>query len=623
MAEIVRATGVIFVCQDRALFLQRSLTGDHAGEFCWPGGGIEDGESASEAAARECVEEIGQMPKGTMVLHDRRISPTISKSASAIEEDGIPLEPQVDFTTFVVRVKAEFEPKLNEEHIGYAWAPLANPPQPIHPGCARSIAKFTMNDYDIAQEMMSGGLTSPQQFMNIWLFDMRITGTGMSFRAKHDEYVMRDPSIYLNEYFLARCNGLPVIVEHPPNDTLDTAEYRERNIGTIVLPYIKGNEVWGIAKIYDAAAAAMLTDPEREVEYSTSPAVVFRKSDGNTEHFIDGQKILVEGPPSNLDHLAVCRVGVWDKGGAPNGIVSTRGDSDVNTKADDGSMLSMMDAFKADMAKFADSMKDCVGKMDAHSKRMDAAEDEDKKKADAAKAKADADEKERADAKAKADAAKKADADEDDDKKADAKAKADAEDEEKKKADAKAKADADEEEKKKADAARADAILEHPTVKAMQAQLAELRARIPANHLGDDKAAFGAAQAKADAAYTAHGERAPGPLLGETLGDYRRRLASGQKVHSERLKEVDLTAMADDNAFGMFEEMVYSDSLTASRNPDKIPLGVLVPIKKLDSTGMREIVEYKGKPESWMAAFMSQNKASSTQSMAQYAQRHH
>lgn len=612
---IVRAAGVIFVCEDRALFLKRSLEGDHAGEWAYPGGKIEDGESAEEAARRECREEIGRMPKGPMVLHARRISTAISDQPV----DGpnvIPPPPSVDFTTFVVRVKEEFEPKLNEEHVGYAWAPIASPPLPMHPGAQGALAKFTMTEYDIAVEIMSGHLTSPQAFHNIWLFDMRITGTGVSFRAKLDEFVIRDPDLYLNEYFLARCNGLPVIVEHPPENTLDTEEFRDRIIGTIMLPYIKGDEVWGIAKIYDAAAAEFLSDPNRKDEYSTSPAVVFRKHDGNTQHVIDGAKILVEGRPTLLDHLAVCRVGVWDKGGEPSGIVSTRGDSQVadenDKKADaDNSMKSVIDAaradmqgvadaMRADMKSFADAMKDCMSKMDAHGKRMDA--DEESRKADAA-ARADAAKKDEDEKDKDKDAKKDSDKDKDEDKKADTAA-------EDKKADAGKK---DEDMDTRDDAARADAMLtSSPLFKKLTDEIAVLRANQPAALTNEDRAQFAQAQARADAAFTAHGERAPGPLLGETLGAYRRRLATTQKAHSARVKDIDLISMADDASFGILEEMVYTDSLEAARNPANVPEGVLIPITKRDATGQREITEYRGKPGSWMKGFMSQNKATST-----------
>ena len=95
-------------------------------------------------------------------------------------------------------------------------------------------------ELDIARAIQSGELPSPQPFENILLYDMRITGTGTSFRPKNNEHVYRPPENFLTEDFVARCNGLPVIFEHPPGSALDTEEYRERAVGTIILPYIKG-----------------------------------------------------------------------------------------------------------------------------------------------------------------------------------------------------------------------------------------------------------------------------------------------------------------------------------------------------------------------------------------------
>lgn len=110
--ENPKAAGIIFVTPNgRALFLKRSVNGDHASEWCHPGGGIEEGETAEEAAAREAEEECGidcyyYVDDIEFDVLDSRIS-----------EEG------VDFTTFVVMVDAEFIPTLNDEHDGWAWAP--------------------------------------------------------------------------------------------------------------------------------------------------------------------------------------------------------------------------------------------------------------------------------------------------------------------------------------------------------------------------------------------------------------------------------------------------------------------------------------------------------------------
>ena len=189
----------------------------------------------------------------------------------------------------------------------------------LHPGVRVALARYRMDEGQVARAMAAGELASPQPYGNAWFFALRITATGGSWRGERKEYVWRDPKIYMNQGFLDRVTGLPVIIEHPDKQMLDTDEYRERNVGTIIYPYLKEveQEVWGIARILDADAAKIM----REKQLSTSPAVVFRPSDGNeTIEVGDGKHLLVEGKPWLVDHLAICVEGVWDKGGPPAGV---------------------------------------------------------------------------------------------------------------------------------------------------------------------------------------------------------------------------------------------------------------------------------------------------------------
>ena len=178
-----------------------------------------------------------------------------------------------------------------------------------------------ITELQVAEKIRDGILPSPQQFGNIHLFAMRISGTGVSYRAKDDEFVYRDPALYLTDEFMARCNGLPVIIEHPPENMLNSEEFSKRVIGTILLPYLVDGEeksVWGIAKIYDDAASQMMI----ENQLSTSPAVVWKTKNSNgIIELDDGSVMLVEGKPSLVDHLAVVPQGVWDKGGEPSGVL--------------------------------------------------------------------------------------------------------------------------------------------------------------------------------------------------------------------------------------------------------------------------------------------------------------
>ncbi len=180
-------------------------------------------------------------------------------------------------------------------------------------------------ELDIAKAIRDGRLESPQKIgPQAWLFDLRITGTGVSYRPQHDEYVFRPPEHYLNAEFLERCQGLSVIFDHPEVGLLNTDEFRNRSIGSIVLPYIPAEdderrsptEVWGIARIYDQDAAELMMTTHT----STSPAVGFGPGQTKMARTEDGAKILIESEPKLLDHLAVCSAGIWDKGGPPTGV---------------------------------------------------------------------------------------------------------------------------------------------------------------------------------------------------------------------------------------------------------------------------------------------------------------
>lgn len=120
--SMVHGAGIAFESPDRKmLFLRRGASSDHAGEWCLPGGHIEPGETAEDAATRESQEEIGALPYGER-----------TKMAET-EHDG------VHFTTFHQPIIHEFTPKLSHEHTEHAWAPAANPPMPLHPGVRKAL----------------------------------------------------------------------------------------------------------------------------------------------------------------------------------------------------------------------------------------------------------------------------------------------------------------------------------------------------------------------------------------------------------------------------------------------------------------------------------------------------
>jgi len=308
---MIRAAGILFVSDGKVLLMRR--TGhDHPGAWALPGGGIEGDETAEEAARRELLEETGLKYDGPLMLWSRRV------------------RDDVDFTTFLAKTD-EFKPELNDEHDAFQWVDrlFAMSSPVLHPGVNIALLRFDLDELGIAKAIQAGELTSPQRYGNLMLIAIRITGTGASYRQALDEYVWRDSSLYLTPEFLERCNGLPVIVEHPKGKMLNTDEFKDRIAGMIFLPYIQGDEVWGIAKILDMDVAQML----EEETMSTSPAVVFLNAAVGSKYTMkDGNTLLIEGKPSLLDHVAICAVGIWDKGGPPLGIES------IDTKADSAAL---------------------------------------------------------------------------------------------------------------------------------------------------------------------------------------------------------------------------------------------------------------------------------------------
>ncbi len=622
-----KAAGILFASHDgHALFLRRAPTApDCPGCWDFPGGGREEGETAEECAVREAREEIGFLPEGDRVFHTRTkgsalkgvaglgapaVSLPVAAGAPAIIDapaGSAPL-PAVDFTTFLQRVDEQFAPAINDEHDAYAWAPLNAPPEPMHPGCRVALDRLSMNELGVARAIADGRLISPQRYENMTLFAIRITGTDLAFRPKGREFVVRDPLLYLNEEFLQRCNGLPVVFKHPPTALLNPEEFSNRVVGTVFLPYIAGDEVWAIVKVYIDDVARMMA----EGGLSTSPGVNFEDMSVNrkmTLHLKDGskEKVLFEGDPSLVDHIAICELGVWDKGEGPSGIRSESREDSAMTEEELKAKKDADEQAAKDKAKKDAEEAEAKAKQDA----------EDKEKAD--KAKGDSDDKDKeskidkflstfADSvKSIADSVaglgKRVDAFE-----MDSKSRKDAEEEERRqkgdpeqlKAD-KAKKDAEESEKKeKEDKERKDALAADSADRAdIRKRLDEVARMIPKDVADADHMAMADAQARADDVFSDFGKHAPRPLQGETIPSYERRCVRMLREHSPTWKQTEVeTAFADDAGFAIIRDQVYREAKQTAMNPVNVTPGQLRMIeKKQDGHIVRTFV---GQPRDWM-----------------------
>ena len=129
----LRAAGLLLRTTDGlALFLRRSSEGDHAGEWCVPGGKLESDEQPLDAATRETREETG------WIRPDDAAEPELLDERTSDED--------VEFTTYVARVGNPFVPTLDDEHDGWAWAPVDTPPLPLHPGVEATIREKLASD---------------------------------------------------------------------------------------------------------------------------------------------------------------------------------------------------------------------------------------------------------------------------------------------------------------------------------------------------------------------------------------------------------------------------------------------------------------------------------------------
>lgn len=87
---------------------------------------------------------------------------------------------------------------------------------------------MSLTELEVAERIRDGTVPSPVKFSNMWLVNLRITGTGLAYRAGLKEHVWRDPKLYLSEEFLRRCNGLPVIANHPDDAVLTEEDFKSR-----------------------------------------------------------------------------------------------------------------------------------------------------------------------------------------------------------------------------------------------------------------------------------------------------------------------------------------------------------------------------------------------------------
>jgi 8-oxo-dGTP pyrophosphatase MutT (NUDIX family) len=124
--ELVHCAGLMFLTDNGNTLLLKYASN---GLWSFPGGHIKDGETAEEAVARECVEEIGFLPEGERRLWTRRITSDNNQI--------------IDYKTYIQRISSEFDPHLSNEHTDFAWVHVSKvlPHNSLEPENGREIVR--------------------------------------------------------------------------------------------------------------------------------------------------------------------------------------------------------------------------------------------------------------------------------------------------------------------------------------------------------------------------------------------------------------------------------------------------------------------------------------------------
>lgn len=140
-SRIVSAVGVWFysVSTHRYLYLMRNDP-KHPNTWGLPGGRVEPGETLIAAMTRECEEELGAMPEYLRLVPIEKF--TTSDAGFA-------------YHTFFCSVVDEFCPRLNDEHVGWAWLDSGTWPKPMHPGLWSTVNFEAVRDKIVTVEQQS------------------------------------------------------------------------------------------------------------------------------------------------------------------------------------------------------------------------------------------------------------------------------------------------------------------------------------------------------------------------------------------------------------------------------------------------------------------------------------
>lgn len=175
------------------------------------------------------------------------------------------------------------------------------------------LEKKIKDEYKLGQRQ---GITELDDYFYI---PVRITGSGYNLRKnKDDELILadRNQAEFFSPAFIEHCKSLPIIVNHPQNKDMLHSQNLNDNaiIGNTIDAWIKGDELWGIARIYDKT---LLDKIANGLIKSTSPGV-------RIVYANDSDPIVNTEIPYDINHLAFCEKGHWDKDGQSIGFDNSK-----------------------------------------------------------------------------------------------------------------------------------------------------------------------------------------------------------------------------------------------------------------------------------------------------------
>lgn len=482
---------------------------------------------------------------------------------------------------FVIDTSLSMPPKptLSDEHTEYGWWSIDELPEDLHEVCRPAIERWRFTEADIQRLIVDGTLIGPSSYFSQVLMPVRITGTGLAMRVEKMQFTFRDTDDYLNEDFLKRCNGLPLLWQHADKDFTDGDTLGAQSIGLVTDAYVRDSDVWGVAKILDLdAAIAMATGA-----YSTSPSFITHIDSRSSSGGVD---VTVEGQILHLDHLAVVQAGVWDKLGEPCGI-----DTPITLRP-----------IPLNFLKEYNSMSE----KPAAEKEVDTAATEAAPNADAATEATQANETALVNALTEISELK-------------ALVKGLLEKEQIATQDtvteqtteevAADPTNGDEAPMPGESAALAVDVAAFDTamaakdavIEGLQKQVDGLVQSMPKDLSDDDRNELDAACSRVDSIFMALGKTAPHPLNGEGPMQYRRRTTKMLQPLSDRFGKMDLSKL-DQHSYGTIEAEIYKDAQAASRSTSDLNPGEVRAVRR-KAFGGREIIEYRGSPKAFLSPF--------------------